>query len=274
MSEHSGTIPDETTVAFAFDIDGVLVKGKKPIPGATEAIKELQDKNIPFVFLTNGGGLTEKAHVEKVGMRLGLELDAKQFMQSHTPYFDLVQQYENKTILALGGHGQHIRELAHAYGFKKVVTSSDVMKECEHVHPFPEMTTAHHAEHGLSTSDRGHDQDLSATQISAILVWSSPRDWCLDLQIVGDLLLSVGGRLGTRSPKNGDRSLPNNGYLQDDQPKLYFCNPDFEWATQRKSAISHRNLFIDPYHNSTSSTISPLDHPKTLCHLITAYIPD
>lgn len=38
--------------------------------------------------------------------------------------------------------------------------------------------------------------------------------------------------LGTRSTKNGDASLPNHGYQQEGQPKLYFCNPDFEWATQ------------------------------------------
>ncbi|KAI1402020.1 HAD-superfamily hydrolase [Hypoxylon fuscum] len=215
-------------VAFAFDIDGVLVKGTKPIPGGRETIQLLQRHRIPFIFLTNGGGHTEEAHVAKLGQRLDLALDAKQFVQSHTPFHDLVPEYGEKTILALGGHGQQIRELARAYGFKKVVTSSDVMAEYKHIHPFPEMTKAHHDEHA-----RG-DGKLAATQISAILVFTSPRDWCLDLQVVSDLLQSAGGLIGTRSPKNGDRSLPNNGYLQDMQPKLFFCNPDFEWSTEHE----------------------------------------
>ncbi|KAI1081230.1 HAD-superfamily hydrolase [Whalleya microplaca] len=231
------------TVAFAFDIDGVLMKGTKPLPGAREAIQELQRRNIPFVFLTNGGGLTEEAHVAKLGQRLDLVLDTKQFIQSHTPFHDLVPEYGNKTILALGGHGQQIRDLAQAYGFKKVVTSSDIMKGCAHIHPFPEMTRAHHDEHGrrCSSSDDGSapsftsgSNDGTGTQIAAILVWTSPRDWCLDLQLVGDLLLSSGGRIGTRSPKNGDSALPNNGYLQDGQPRLFFCNPDFEWCTEHE----------------------------------------
>ncbi|KAL7622948.1 hypothetical protein AAE478_006627 [Parahypoxylon ruwenzoriense] len=221
----------DRTIAFAFDIDGVLVKGTKPVQGARESIQLLRSLQIPFIFLTNGGGHTEKAHVARLGQRLELALDPGQFIQSHTPFFDLVPEYGEKTILALGGHGQQIRNLAHAYGFKKVVTSSDVMAEYQHVHPFPEMTKAHHDEHGRSSDE---DNCLRNTAIAAILVWTSPRDWCLDLQVVSDLLLSAGGRIGTRSPKNGDSSLPNNGYLQDGQPKLFFCNPDFEWSTEHE----------------------------------------
>ncbi|KAI1845095.1 hypothetical protein JX266_008642 [Neoarthrinium moseri] len=218
----------DSTIAFAFDIDGVLLKGTKPIPGARQTIKMLQDKKVPFILLTNGGGLTEKDHVAKLNLRLGLELDEKQFVQSHTPFYDLVPKYKNKTILALGGHGQNIRKLAHAYGFEKVLTSSDLLAEWEHIHPFPELTKSHHDEHGQRI-----DQPQNV-EIAAILVWSSPRDWCLDLQVVSDLLLSSGGKLDKKSMRNDQVHLPNNGYLQDGQPKLYFCNPDFEWATQHE----------------------------------------
>ncbi|XXH03584.1 hypothetical protein Hte_009989 [Hypoxylon texense] len=216
------------TVAFAFDIDGVLVKGTKPIPGARETIQLLQGLRVPFIFLTNGGGHTEEAHVAKLGQRLDLSLHARQFVQSHTPFLDLVPEYGDKTVLVLGGHGQQIRDLAHAYGFQKVVTSSDVMAACEHVHPFPEMTRDHHREHGRG--DR--DDALRGTPISAILVWTSPRDWLLDLQVATDLLLSDGGVVGTRSPANGDAALPNCGFQQGGQPKLFFCNPDLEWSSE------------------------------------------
>ncbi|KAI2606092.1 HAD-superfamily hydrolase [Hypoxylon fragiforme] len=234
----------DRTVAFAFDIDGVLMKGKKPVPGARETMQLLQKLKIPFIFLTNGGGHTEEAHVAQLGQRLSLTFDEKQFVQSHTPFRDLVPVYKEKTVLVLGGHGQQIRNLAHAYGFEKVVTSSDVFVEFEHIHPFSELTKAHHEEHGrvggsvISKDDgtmvKGTGEkklSLKTTPISAILVWTSPRDWCLDLQIVNDLLLSSGGLFGTRSAKNGDETLPNCGFLQDGQPPVFFCNPDFEWST-------------------------------------------
>ncbi|KAI1639634.1 HAD-like domain-containing protein [Biscogniauxia mediterranea] len=221
---------EEHTIAFAFDIDGVLVKGPKALPGARETIKKLQESDIPFIFLTNNGGRTEEAQIKKLGEILELPLTIEQFIQSHSPFKALVPTYGDKTILALGGHGQQVRDLAHAYGFKNVLISSDIMARCEFIHPFPEMTRAHHEENGCSRTARGHDK-LHATQISAILMWTSSRDWCLDLQIIRDLLLSQGGYIGTRSAKNGDSELPNHGYQQDGQPALFFSNPDVEWVT-------------------------------------------
>lgn len=216
-------------VAFAFDIDGVLVKGTEPLPGASDMLQMLQDGSVPFIFLTNGGGHTEAAHVARVEQRLGLQgLDPRQFVQSHTPFHDLVDEYGDKNVLVLGGSGQQIRKLAQDYGFQHVVTSSDLAATSQAIHPFPEMTAGHHAEHGT----RLQLCAKNPPRIAAILVWSSPRDWCLDLQVTIDLLLSAGGVLGgRRSASNGDPSLPNGGYQQDGQPDLYFCNPDLEWAT-------------------------------------------
>ncbi|MCJ1370185.1 hypothetical protein MMC20_001397 [Loxospora ochrophaea] len=67
-------------------------------------------------------------------------------------------------------------------------------------------------------------------KIDAIFIFNDPRDWALDTQIIIDLLLSHAGHLGTLSKLNGDTSLPNNGYQQDEQPPLYFSNPDLWWA--------------------------------------------
>ncbi|KAI8624432.1 HAD-superfamily hydrolase [Xylariaceae sp. FL1651] len=225
------------TIAFAFDIDGVLIKGKQPVPGAREALRKLQEQHIPFIFLTNGGGLTEAAHIRRLELRLGLDFSVKQLVQSHTPFYDLVPLYAKKPVLVLGGHEQQIRDVAHAYGFEHVLTSSDFFVDYPHIHPFSEMTCVHHSTHGRSHNERGHGiqgEELKDTRIAAIMVWSSPRDWCLDLQLIKDLLLSERGKVGTRSTKNGDPSLENHGYQRDDQPKLYFSNPDFAWATQHE----------------------------------------
>jgi HAD superfamily hydrolase (TIGR01456 family) len=226
------SLPDNTTAAFAFDIDGVFVRSKMAIPGGGEAVATLKHDKVPFIFLTNGGGKTEREHVELVGRRLKIQLDADQFVQSHTPFRSLVDKFGDKTILVLGGIGSSIRDVPHSYGFKKVLTTSDLLKmQSEHVYPFLEATKDHHNRHGQIHPPEYLDTEDGCIKISAIMIWSSPRDLGLDLQVALDLLLSSGGRFGTFSPKNGDSTLPNNGYLQDDQPKIYVCNPDLTWAT-------------------------------------------
>ncbi|KAI9055201.1 hypothetical protein LZ554_000165 [Drepanopeziza brunnea f. sp. 'monogermtubi'] len=222
----------DSTIAFAFDIDGVLVRSKEALPGATESLQLLQQRNIPFIFLTNGGGATEKDHVAVLAKRLNIpSLHERQFVQSHSPFHELVPELANKNILVLGGTGSSIRDVAAAYGFKQVVTSADLIKTFgEHVYPFLEMEKDHHEEHGREIESRFRMPD-GRVQISAILVWSSPRSWGLDYQVVMDLLLSEKGIFGTVSSKNGDASLHNRGYLQDGQPMVYFSNPDQNWAT-------------------------------------------
>ncbi|KAI3339718.1 HAD-like domain-containing protein [Ustulina deusta] len=209
--------------AFAFDVDGVLVKGDKPIPGARETIKMLQEKHVPFILLTNGGGKTEEAHVASIGERLGVEVSKAQFIQSHSPYRELVPEYQDKNILVLGGYNNDIKNIATHYGFKKVITASDLQQYFQHIHPFPEMTEPKHKE--IAEIPRGTLKHMLQREIAAILVFSSPRDWCGDLQLIIDILLSRGV---------GNTSLPDNGFIQDGQPKLYFCNPDLEWTTQHK----------------------------------------
>ncbi|KUI65678.1 hypothetical protein VM1G_01107 [Cytospora mali] len=160
--------------AFAFDIDGVLVRGKVPIPGAKQALEALQANSIPFILLTNGGGLTEAGHAERVGQRLTMQIEEDQFVQSHTPFKLFLEQYKDEWILVLGGHRHTVKELAAMYGFKKdrIITTSDVTKHHPSIHPFPEMTTAYHDQYGNILDDFSHEQE-----IAAIFVFTSPRDW-------------------------------------------------------------------------------------------------
>lgn len=49
-AEHADSID-----AIAFDIDGVLLRGREPIPGAPELLRELRRKDLSFALLTNDG---------------------------------------------------------------------------------------------------------------------------------------------------------------------------------------------------------------------------
>ena len=53
-------------LGFLLDMDGVIYRGSKPIEGASEFIKILQEREIPYVFLTNNSGYTPTDIVDKL----------------------------------------------------------------------------------------------------------------------------------------------------------------------------------------------------------------
>ena len=76
----------KSTYAVAFDIDGVLYRGSNVMKDAVAAVNALKARNIPIIFLTNGGGQTEKQRAELLSKRLGnVEIDSKQVFLAHTP---------------------------------------------------------------------------------------------------------------------------------------------------------------------------------------------
>ncbi|KAK3694790.1 HAD-like domain-containing protein [Podospora appendiculata] len=220
--------------AFAFDIDGVLLHVAKPIPGASDALRYLHHHNIPFILLTNGGGKLETERVKDLSEKLGVPLTTDNFVQSHTPFRQLVddgpESLRDKTVLVTGADAEKCRAIAQAYGFRNVVTPADILHAHPKVFPFDPLLDSVHA-----SSRAGYPSNSNPAsgmlKIDAMFVFNDPRDWALDIQIITDLLLSQGGHLGTYSPRNNDASLPNCGWQQDNQPALYFSNADLLWST-------------------------------------------
>lgn len=127
------------------------------------------------------------------------------------------------------------------YGFKRAITPADLIHANSNLYPFDNLKDSLHAEFrdlpdGKSASavTDPYSKDLgdSAVKIDQILVWNDPRDWSLDIQVIHDLLVSHKGYLGTLSDKNGNRTLPNNGWQQDGQPELWISNLDLVWKTE------------------------------------------
>jgi len=219
-------------------IDGVLLRSSNPIPGASQALKRLQSDGVPFVLLTNGGGKHESERIADINTKLDISIDTSAIIQSHTPFAELVypskhhrEGLKDKCILVLGGDHGKCRAVAHAYGFTNVVTTGDIFSAHPEIWPFSAVFSHYYQQFALPlpkpiNPSSPHD----SLQIDAVFVFNDPRDWALDIQILMDILLSHAGIMGTYSSKNNDRSLPNNGYLQDGQPPLYFSNADLLWA--------------------------------------------
>lgn len=201
--------------AFVFDIDGVLIRGNKPIPQAKTALELLNKEKVPFLLLTNGGGVTEKKRAEFLSDKLGVELSANQLVQSHTPLQILGEKHAYDRILVVGGVNDEARKCALEYGFQDVIIPMDIVKQNPSVSP-------HHRYTVEQLSKYTREVDL-LKPIEAIAVFNDPRDMGTDIQVTLDLLNSAGGLIGTqRKVPTVHRSTP--------LIPIIFSNDDFIWA--------------------------------------------
>lgn len=200
--------------AYAFDIDGVLLRGGKVIPEAVEAMKMLNGENpygikVPYIFVTNGGGKSEQERCIQLSQQLELEVSPGQFICGHTPMREMAERYN--TVLVVGGEGEKCRHVAEGYGFKNVVTPGDIIKDNADTTPFRKLTQDEYK--------NSRAQNFNQVEIEAIFVFADSRDWASDQQIILDLLMSQNGRLGTRSE------------TFEEGPPVFFSHNDVVWST-------------------------------------------
>lgn len=216
-------------IGFVFDIDGVLLKGKKRIVEATEVIKHLQEKKVPFILLTNGGGMTEKKRIDFINKTLQLEdtpIHEDQLIQAHTPMKTLIPHH--KRVLICGGPKDDVREVAENYGFEDVIRPVDVIRANPTIWPYHMFTEEQIEEWGKDPSITKLDVDGDGCgenlPIDSILCFNDSRALGAELQLALDLLNSENGVLGTRrSIKSSKPSIP-----------IIFSNNDFLWSNEYK----------------------------------------
>ncbi|KAI0047551.1 HAD hydrolase [Auriscalpium vulgare] len=200
-------------LAFAFDIDGVLLRGTKVLPEAKRALASLDGANalgvkIPYILMTNGGGVGEDERSARLTKQLGVPITPANLIQAHTILKSHAHEYADKNVLVLGGRRDVLRKVAEGYGFRNVYTTLDVKSWNPNVWPFYDLTPSEVA--SIKPAD------FSTTPIAAIFVFHDPRNWALDIQIMSDVILS--------------RGLIGAPYTSpDDSVKVVFCNPDLVW---------------------------------------------
>ena len=215
-------------MAFAFDIDGVLVHGDRLIPEGKRVLEILNGDNelgikIPHIFLTNGSGKPEAARCAQLSKILHSPISTEQFIQSHTPMSALAEYYE--TVLVVGGENYQCREVAKQYGFKDVIVPNDIVAAQPTLSPLKESFTA---EQRATSNPR----DFSKVKINAILVFSDSRDYATDLQIIMDLLQSEDGVLGTRAKDPVSQRIP-----------IYFSQGDLLCPTEHPQPRMSQGTF-------------------------------
>lgn len=207
----------QSDIAFVFDIDGVLLRGSKALDSAKPTLELLNDKKIPFILLTNGGGVSEKARVDYISEEVGVRISPLQIVQSHTPMKVLAKNKTYNRVLVVGGPDDKARHVALDYGFEDVITPGDIIRQTPALSPHHRYTADQFEKFTVENADLD-------TPLDAILVFNDPRDAGTDLQVVSDLLNSDGGRIGTR------RSVTNGSDKQEPSIPILFSNNDFLWA--------------------------------------------
>ncbi|KAJ3568445.1 hypothetical protein NP233_g5708 [Leucocoprinus birnbaumii] len=205
----SSQSPLAPPLAFCFDIDGVLIRGPNVLPAAKRALSILEGDNpfgckIPYILLTNGGGVSEQKRCQKLTKQLGFPIDSDQYIQAHTILKTLAHKYAKDPVLILGGRLDTLRKVAQDYM---------LTREAHRVWPFHSLTEIE--------KETAQTFDLGRTRFTAAFVFHDPRDWALDCQVLCDIIQSDGIVGGPYiNPKTSSNPV-----------ELVFCNPDLLWKS-------------------------------------------
>lgn len=207
-------------VGVVFDIDGVLVRGRKVISSAQEAINKLKHHNVPILYLTNGGCETEEHKAWSLQKHIGVEIDPDQVVLSHSPLRILNILHDKHVVVS--GQGP-VSEIAQMCGFSKVSHIDDIDSH------FPK----------LDVNDRRKRDRMPCAPkkpffpIEAILLMGEPVNWEKSLQIIIDILLT-----------NGE---PNKHHqnVSASQIPVVAVNTDYLWMSEAPSArIGHGGFLL------------------------------
>ncbi|XP_070762748.1 haloacid dehalogenase-like hydrolase domain-containing 5 isoform X1 [Enoplosus armatus] len=234
-----------------FDIDGVLVRGRTPIPAAKQCFRNLVDRNgkykVPVVFVTNAGNCMRQTKAEHLSHLLDVEVSPEQVMLSHSPLRMFTQFHKMRVLVS--GQGP-VEEVAHNLGFQDVVTI-DMLREA-----YPLLDVVDHnrrPKDGVSsisveaslcsvTGELGilpivyNVLQIPPTKglrpIDAVILFGEPIRWETNLQLIVDVLLTNG------NPENAWSSM------QYPHIPVLACNMDLLWMAEAKNPRFGHGMFL------------------------------
>lgn len=198
---------------IAFDIDGVIIRGNQPIGGSPKALRRLYEDcgnlKIPYVFLTNGGGVPESKRALELGALLGVNLLPSQVIQGHSPFKQLVNRFKDELVVAVGKGEPAV--VMSEYGFKNVLSMDEYASCFDGIDPLAQFKKWKGVNQSLKETASRHN--VHSEKVRAAFIVSDPVDWSRDVQVLCDILRTgglPGGEIGR-------------------QPDLYFANDDLEY---------------------------------------------
>ncbi|XP_031090681.1 uncharacterized protein YKR070W-like [Ipomoea triloba] len=238
-------IPQKCSFGIAFDIDGVILRGRTPIGNSPQALRRLfhdsGNLKIPFLFLTNGGGTPESRRAAELSELLGVKILPSQVLQGHSPFKNLLKRFENELIVATG-KGEPAKVMSE-YGFKKVLSVEEYASYFHDIDPvaqYKNWKTEPASILPKNSSDLAKRYDVFSDKVKAAFVVSDPVDWGRDIQVLCDILTSGG------CP--GDEN--------EHQPFLFFAADDLEY----QAAFPSERLGLGAFRTALESVFNRIHH--------------
>ncbi|NXN98293.1 HDHD5 hydrolase, partial [Rhinopomastus cyanomelas] len=206
---------------FLFDIDGVLVRGKTPIPAAKKAFQKLVNSQgqflVPVVFVTNAGDCLSQKKADQLSHLLGVPISQDQVMMSHSP-LRMFRHYHEKCVL-ISGQGP-LLDIAQDLGFCQPITIETVREK----HPLLDVVDHDRTPNVLVSVD-------FCFKITVVL-FGEPVRWETNLQLIIDVLLTSG--------------YPGNPYQHENYPHIpvLACNMDLMWVAEAQSPRFGHGMFM------------------------------
>ncbi|NWX09481.1 HDHD5 hydrolase, partial [Caloenas nicobarica] len=210
---------------FLFDIDGVLVRGKTPIPAARTAFQKLVNSQgqflVPVVFVTNAGDCLRQKKADQLSHLLGVPISQDQVMMSHSP-LRMFKRYHEKCVL-VSGQGP-LLDIAQDLGFCQPITIETLREK----HPLLDVVD----------HDRRPNVLVSIFVLKfficslAVVLFGEPVRWETNLQLIIDVLLTSG--------------YPGNPYRHQHRPHIpvLACNMDLMWVAEAQSPRFGHGTFM------------------------------
>ncbi|KAL7109834.1 hypothetical protein ACP275_06G200400 [Erythranthe tilingii] len=237
-----------SSFGIAFDIDGVILRGANPIGNSSRALRRLYDDSgalkIPFLFLTNGGGIPEARRAVELSNILEVNILPSQVVQGHSPFRNLLKRYENEFIVATGKGEPAV--VMSEYGFKKVVSLDEYATHFNNIDPVAQYKrwSTKQELNCTRNSEKTVSNHIDYSQkVKAAFVVSDPVDWGRDIQVLCDILTSGG--------------VPGEENWH--QPRLYFAADDLQY----QAAFPSERLGMGAFRIALESVFNRI-HEKPL----------
>ncbi|XP_041348501.1 haloacid dehalogenase-like hydrolase domain-containing 5 [Gigantopelta aegis] len=168
---------------FLFDIDGVIVRGKRLLPSAKEAFVALTDRHgnfrVPCLFVTNAGNTLRQKKAQQLSDWLGIQVSQDQVVMSHSPV-KMFTQFHEKHVL-VSGQGP-IHEIAKCLGFRHVTT----VEQLRQVYTNLDMVDHTRRKAAPCAFEKYFPR------IEAVILFGEPVRWETNLQLIIDVLMTDG----------------------------------------------------------------------------------
>lgn len=96
---------DKGYKGYLIDLDGTMYKGKEKIEAAPGFIKQLKDKRIPYLFLTNNSTSSPEQVAAKLSSQFGIEAEPAEVYTSSLAAAEYIRRQPGKRVYVVGEKG-------------------------------------------------------------------------------------------------------------------------------------------------------------------------